>query len=66
MANKPYINRLLILRDLLAHIDKILDNVIKVDPYGDVIENFQDAYTDERHTRRIIKMINRDLKKFRR
>lgn len=53
--------RLRQLRSYLLGIDVLLNKVEQVDPYGDVIENFQEADKRTRHTRRIIAMIDKDL-----
>ena len=53
--------RLRELRSYLLGIDALLDKVEQVDPYGDVIENFQELDKETRHTRRIIAMIDEDL-----
>lgn len=48
-------------KDLLTVIDYLLDKLEKIDPYGDMVENFcEDKAT--RHTKRLIELIDRDLK----
>ena len=49
-------------REALRRIDQELNELEMVDPYGDIIENFQD-HEGERHTTRIIRMISEDLRK---
>ena len=51
-------------KKILQTIDKELNKLEKADPYGDIVENFEDMYR-KRHTKRLIKMINKDLKKCR-
>jgi hypothetical protein len=45
----------------LWEIDKLLDEIERVDPYGDIVQNFEDECR-ERHTKRLIEMITKDLK----
>ena len=52
--------------EILKRIDKQLDQLDKYDPYGDMLQNFEDRLSwgiePKRHTRRLIKMIQDDLK----
>ena len=48
--------------EILQKIDKLVDQLNKYDPYGDLAENFEDIYR-ERETKRLIKMIKDDLRK---
>jgi len=48
-------------RDLLVQIDKLLNQLEKIDPYGDMIENFADEDKHTRITSRLIGQINGDL-----
>lgn len=45
----------------LKDIDKILDEIDRNDPYGDMVQNFEDI-DRERYTARLIKTIKDDLK----
>ena len=47
--------------EILQKIDKLVDQLNKYDPYGDLAENFEDMYR-ERETKRLIKMIRNDLR----
>jgi len=47
--------------EIIQKIDKLLDQLEKVDPYGDLVQNFEDIYRD-RQTKRLIKLIKSDLK----
>jgi len=61
------LERIIYLRKMkiyLQEIDRILDRLDKVDIYGDIVQNFEDECR-KRHTKRIIKMINDDLKRTR-
>jgi hypothetical protein len=52
-----------IVLDKLLKIDELLGAVERLDPYGDIIENF--AEFPDKHppvTKRLIKMIRKDLK----
>lgn len=48
--------------EILQKIDKLLNQLEKVDPYGDLVENFEDMYR-ERETKHLIKLIKSDLKR---
>jgi hypothetical protein len=50
-------------KEILKKIDKLLTELQKVDPYGDIIENFCEWDKRTRHTRRLIKEINQDLRR---
>lgn len=47
--------------EILQKIDKLVDQLEKYDPYGDLAQNFEDIYR-ERETKRLIKMIKDDLR----
>lgn len=50
--------------EILKRIDKQLDQLDKYDPYGDMVENFEDRLSwenERRHTRRLIKLLQKDL-----
>ena len=47
-------------RSVLIDIDKLLDELERVDPYGDMVENFCD-FDKVRHTKRLIELIDEDL-----
>jgi len=49
-------------KNILESMDKLLVKLEKADPYGDMIENFQDTFDRELHTKRLLKLVNRDLK----
>jgi len=46
--------------EILKKIDKQLDQLEKYDPYGDMVQNFEDMYR-KRETKRLIDMIQDDL-----
>ena len=46
---------------LLSSIDKLLDKIDEVDPYGDVVQNFEDGERI-RHTKRLMEMIVDDVR----
>ena len=46
--------------EILQKIDRLLDQLDKVDPYGDLVQNFEDIYR-ERDTKRLINLIKSDL-----
>jgi hypothetical protein len=51
-------------KGILVQVDKLLDQIEKYDPYGDMIENFADPDADskrDRVTTRLIGQINGDL-----
>lgn len=50
-------------RQLLEDIDTKITELEQVDPYGDISENFKDEDKETRHTRRIIKMLDDDIKR---
>lgn len=55
--------------EILKRIDKQLDQLDKYDPYGDMIENFEDTMSwgesnEKRHTKRLIKLIQKDLRHY--
>lgn len=56
-------SRLIKTRMLLEKIDRLLDEIDYVDPYGDIVENFCEEDKTTRHTTRIIRMIDDDLKR---
>jgi hypothetical protein len=59
-----YKTRLIITLKILVEIDKLLIQLSKVDPYGDIMENFAefpDKYPPV--TKRLIKMVKNDLRK---
>lgn len=47
---------------LINQIDRLLDKLDKVDPYGDLVENFAD-FPDKYPpvTKRLLKMLNKDI-----
>ena len=47
--------------EILRKIDGLLNQLEKYDPYGDMVQNFEDLYR-ERHTLRLLAMLERDLK----
>ncbi len=47
-------------KKILEKIDKLLDELEEVDPYGDMVENFEDGMK-RRHTQRLLAMINAEL-----
>lgn len=47
---------------LLSSIDKLLDKIDEVDPYGDVVQNFEDGERI-RHTKRLMEMIADDMRR---
>lgn len=47
--------------EILEKIDRLLNQLEKVDPYGDMLENFKDMMGD-RHTQRLLSMLEIDLK----
>lgn len=47
--------------EILQKIDKLVDQLEKFDPYGDLAQNFEDIYR-ERETKRLIQMIKNDLR----
>ncbi len=56
--------RLLKAQEILIEIDRLLDQLAVVDPYGDMIENFAefpDKYLPV--TKRLIRMVKNDLRK---
>ena len=57
------ITRLIVVKACLKRINRELDVIEKLDPYGDIVENFCGDNKTDRHTDRIIKMIEKDLKK---
>lgn len=50
-------------RQALLKIDEQLDIIEASEPYGDMIENFQDIDREERVTDRLVRMIDKDLAK---
>lgn len=48
--------------EILQKIDKLVDQLERHDPYGDLAENFEDICR-ERETKRLIKLIKDDLRK---
>ena len=48
--------------EILQKIDNLLNQLEKVDPYGDLVQNFEDMYR-ERETKRLIKLIKGDLRR---
>ena len=46
--------------NILTGIDRLLDKLEESDPYGDIVQNFEDI-DRTRHTRRLAKMIIADL-----
>lgn len=48
--------------EILQKIDRLLNQLEKVDPYGDMVENFEN-WDGQRHTKRLIKMIRTDLRR---
>ena len=48
--------------EILQKIDRLLNQLEKVDPYGDIVQNFEDIYR-ERETKRVIKLIKDDLRR---
>ena len=60
---KEDITRLIVVKACLKRINRELDIIEKLDPYGDIVENFCEDNKSDRHTDRIIKMIEKDLKK---
>ena len=48
--------------EILQKIDRLLNQLEKVDPYGDMVENFEDMYRG-RETKRLIKLIKGDLRR---
>jgi len=48
--------------EIIQKIDSLLDQLEKVDPYGDLVQNFEDIYR-ERETKRLIKLIKSDLRR---
>ena len=59
--NKIQKNKLRIIRVKLLKIDTILDEIDYLDPYGDIVQNFEDECR-ERQTKRLISMITEDLR----
>ena len=55
--------RLLQVKQQLIVIDGCLDAIDKIDPYGDIVENFCEEDKSTRHTTRILEMIQQDLLK---
>ena len=55
------IDHLLKMKWILLAIDKNLDALDEVDVYGDAVQNFEDM-NRERHTTRLLKMVNSDIK----
>ena len=47
-------------KKILEEIDGLLDKLEEVDPYGDIVENFEDAYK-RRTTARLLVMVNAEL-----
>lgn len=47
--------------EILQKIDRLLNQLEKVDPYGDLVQNFEDMYR-ERETKRLIELIKSDLR----
>ena len=47
--------------EILKRIDKQLNQLDKYDPYGDMVQNFEDIVR-KRHTLRLIKMLQEDLR----
>jgi len=47
--------------EILQKIDRLLNQLEKVDPYGDLVQNFEDIYR-KRETKRLIKLIKGDLR----
>jgi len=45
---------------ILKKIDTLLDELERIDPYGDIVQNFEDTYR-ERQTKRLIKMIEDEM-----
>lgn len=60
---KEGVTRLIVVKACLKRINRELDVIEKLDPYGDILENFCEEDKRSRHTDRIIKMIDKDLKK---
>lgn len=54
-------SRLIKARMLLEKMDRLLDEIDYVDPYGDIVENFCEEDKTTRHTTRIIGRIDDDL-----
>lgn len=53
------------MKKILVKIDELLDKLDKVDAYGDIGENFCEdggKMPEHRATRRLIKMVDKDLK----
>lgn len=51
--------------EILKRIDKQLDQLSKYDPYGDMVENFENQLSwdnEKRHTKRLIKLLQKDLR----
>ncbi len=61
---KNFKERAIKCRDLLREINSKLTEIEKIDPYGDILENFCELDKTTRHTTRIIKQINSDLKEY--
>jgi hypothetical protein len=60
---KEDVTRLIVVKACLKRINRELDIIEKLDPYGDIVENFCGEEKTDRHTDRIIKMIDKDLRK---
>lgn len=48
-------------KKILEEIDNLLDRLDEVDPYGDIVQNFEDDRR-RRHTQRLLAMVNAELK----
>jgi len=64
MTKLKRIKYLRLMKSHLQEIDRTLDKLDKVDIYGDIVQNFENEYR-ERGTKRLIKMIDADLKRTR-
>ena len=53
--------RLIETKKILEEIDVMLDRLKEVDPYGDIVQNFEDEYR-RRQTQRLLAMVNAELK----
>lgn len=60
-VKRTLLEDLQVIKSMLRSIDNSLDIIERIDPYGDLTQNFEDI-DRVRHTTRLIKLIDDDIK----